>query len=269
MSHSLSPVIQNAAIDAAAVDGIYLALRCGQGELAGLLRGIALAGGGGNVTLPHKEAAAALVDERSAAVRRTGACNTFWLEDSVIHGDNTDVAGFLRALAAIGGGSPSGARVLLLGAGGAARAVLAALMDEGADQVLVLNRTLSRAQAVATRVGDQRVRVVPSPDQLADESVDIVVNTTSLGLSPDDPLPLDLSLLSHIGALLDLAYGLHEPPLVTAARQRGIPCADGMEMLVAQGAASFEKWWRREAPLDAMRAALRQALARRSAPAAD
>lgn len=269
MSHSLSPVIQNAAIDAAGVDGMYLALRCGQSELAGLLRGIALAGGGGNVTLPHKEAAAALVDERSAAVRRTGACNTFWLEDDVIHGDNTDVAGFLRALAAIAGGSPRGARVLLLGAGGAARAVLAALMDEGADQVLVLNRTLSRAQAVATRVGDQRVRVVPSPDQLAEESVDIVVNTTSLGLSPDDPLPVDLSLVSHIGALLDLAYGLHEPPLVSAARQRGIPCADGMEMLVAQGAASFERWWRREAPLDAMRAALRQALTRRGAPAAD
>lgn len=262
VSHSLSPAIQNAALTAAGLDGVYVALRCGPAELPGLLRGIALAGGGGNVTLPHKEAAAAVLDERSPAVRRTGACNTFWAEDGVVHGDNTDVEGFLRAAEALLGNPPAGASVLVLGAGGAARAVLAALLDGGAERVTIFNRTLSRAHAVASRVGDRRVFVAASPAELEAGAFDLVVNTTSLGLAPGDPVPVDLDRLAGVGAVLDLVYGRGETPLVSAAKGRGIPAADGAEMLLAQGAAAFERWWGRAAPLAAMRAALEGALGR-------
>ena len=127
VSHSLSPVIQNAAFRAAGVPGVYLALRTPAGSLGEMMRGIAAGGGAGNVTVPHKEAAVAVLDRATDAVRNTGACNTFWAESGVLWGDNTDVAGFRAAAAALLGSPPRGARVLLIGAGGAARAVIAAL----------------------------------------------------------------------------------------------------------------------------------------------
>jgi len=128
VEHSLSPAIQNAAFREAGVDGVYVALRTSAEDLPALVRALSRAGGGGNVTLPHKERAATVVDVPSDAVRRTGACNTFWGDDDGrIHGDNTDVEGFRRALRSFLGRSPEGFRVLLLGAGGAARAILEAL----------------------------------------------------------------------------------------------------------------------------------------------
>ncbi len=109
---------------------MYVALRCDQEDLPHLVRGLSEAGGGGNITLPHKERAAAVVNAPSDAVRRTGACNTFWADGGKVHGDNTDVEGFVRAARAFLGRPPEGDRVLLLGAGGAARAVLVALLDD-------------------------------------------------------------------------------------------------------------------------------------------
>src|SRR5690606_25709966 len=129
VAHSLSPRFQNAAFAAAGVDGVYIALRCEAEAVPGLMTGIARAGGAGNVTVPHKALAARLVDRATDAVRRTSACNTFWLEDGRIHGDNTDVAGVRSAMERLTG-SVAGARVLLLGAGGAARAAVCALLDE-------------------------------------------------------------------------------------------------------------------------------------------
>ena len=123
VEHSASPEIQNAAFIEAGVNGVYIAVRCATEDLAGFMRGLALAGGGGNITLPHKEKAAAIVDVSSEAVRRTGACNTFWGQDGKVHGDNTDVEGFRRALRIFVDGPSQGIRALVLGAGGAARAV--------------------------------------------------------------------------------------------------------------------------------------------------
>ena len=122
VDHSLSPVIQNAAFREAGVDGVYVALRCEAPDLVGFMHGLGRAGGGGNITLPYKQKAASFLDERSEAVRRTGACNTFWGRDGKVCGDNTDVEGFRRALKHFLGRSSEGFRVLLLGAGGAARA---------------------------------------------------------------------------------------------------------------------------------------------------
>lgn len=256
VSHSLSPTIQNAAFREAGVDGVYVVVRCGPEDLAGFMRGLARAGGGGNVTLPHKEKAASIVDIPSEAVRRTGACNTFWADDrGKVHGDNTDVAGFRRALRDFVPRSRE-LRVLLLGAGGAARAALLGLVEEEAREVVLFNRSTGRARAVARRIGGERARVASTVEELEDEAFDLVVNATSLGLSPDDPVPMDLSVLGRAGAAMDLVYGAEPTPFLRSAERLGIRGVDGGAMLVHQGAASFERWWGTSAPVDAMKAAL-------------
>ena len=256
VSHSLSPLIQNAALEAAGVDGVYLALRCDADHLEGIVRGLCAASGGGNVTLPHKQRMVALLDVPSEAVRRTGACNTFWALEGSVHGDNTDVEGFRRALRTLLGTPPVGCRALLLGAGGAARAVLVALLDDGAREVRVLNRTEDRARELASELGDARVHVVEHARHLQSSRFDLVVNATRLGLHERDPLPIDLGALAEVGAVLDLVYGPAGTPLVRSAAALGIRARDGGEMLVQQGAAAFERWWGVPAPVEAMRAAL-------------
>lgn len=262
VDHSASPEIQNAAFLAAGVDGVYIAVRCVTEDLSGFMRGLALAGGGGNITLPHKEKAAAIVDVSSEAVRRTGACNTFWGQDGQVHGDNTDVEGFRRALRIFVDGPSQGIRALVLGAGGAARATLLGLLEEGADEVLLYNRTSERARAVARRIGGERARVVPLMEELGGERFDIVVNTTRVGLDPDDPAPIDFEILDRAGAAMDLVYGKHQTSFVNAAERLGIRATDGMEMLVQQGAASFESWWSKPAPIEVMRDTIRRSLDR-------
>lgn len=257
VGHSKSPLVQNAAFAAAGVDGVYVAVRCALDDLQGFMRGLSRAGGGGNITLPHKERAASVVDVASPAVRRTGACNTFWGdEDGRVHGDNTDVEGFRQALKSFVEGSPAGIRVLLLGAGGAARAALMGLLEEDAGEVVVYNRTVERARAVARRIGGQRARVAPILEDLRSESFDLVVNATRLGLGESDPTPLDFDLLHRVGGAMDLVYGSKPTPFVRAAEAVGIRATDGAEMLVQQAAASFERWWDEPAPVEIMRAAM-------------
>lgn len=252
VAHSLSPGIQNPAIEAAGVDAVYVALRCGPEEVSGLIRGLALAGGGGNVTLPHKEATATLVDEPSELVMRTRACNTFWLEDGRLRGENTDVPGFRGAVTSLLGHSAEGLHILLLGAGGSARAAMVGLILDGAASISISNRTELRARQLAAELGEGRARVITAESELVGARFDMVVNTTALGLRPGDPLPYNLSTLPPPGAALDLVYRPEETDFVREARACGIPAADGAEMLVRQGAEAFECWWRRPAPLDAM-----------------
>jgi shikimate dehydrogenase len=266
VAHSLSPRIQNAAIRALSLDGVYVALRCDAGDVPGLLRGIARAGGCGNVTLPHKGIAAESVDRASDLVRRTGACNTFWLEEGVVHGENTDVAGFRGAVEALTGRSARGRKVLLVGAGGSARGALEGLLADGAGEVFVWNRTHARARALVGAVDSARVQFIDSFQALEGEVVDLVVNATSLGLHESDPFPIEPEELESPGAFLDLVYRPDQTPLVRRARALGIPAADGGEMLVRQGAEAFRLWWGRPAPLDVMREAL--AAARSGAAAA-
>ncbi|HIA73706.1 MAG TPA: shikimate dehydrogenase [Gemmatimonadetes bacterium] len=260
--HSRSPDIQNRAFEAAGVDGVYVALQCKEEDLAGLMLGLARCGGGGNITLPHKEKAAAIVEVASKAVLRTGACNTFWGdEEGRIHGDNTDVDGFRSALSSFIGEVSSGIRVLLLGGGGAARAALLGLIEEGADEVVIFNRTPERARAMSRRIGGQRTRVIRALDDLKGEGFDLVVNATSLGLEENDPASFDFELMSRVGVAMDLVYGSRVTPFVRAAEAMGIRATDGAEMLVQQGAASFERWWGMPAPVEAMRAAMEKSLA--------
>jgi shikimate dehydrogenase len=260
VAHSRSPAFQNAALRAAALDGVYVALRCDPADVAGLLRGLALAGGGGNVTVPHKERAFAAVERRTEVAEATGAVNTYWGEGGEVWGDNTDVAGMRAAVAALLGGPAAGARVLLLGAGGSARAVVHALGLDGADEVCVRNRSPERAAALASRTAvGPRLRVLAPGDDLGGERFDLAVNATSLGLKPGDALPLDPASpgAPAVGAALDLVYAPGgETPWVRAMRARGVPAADGTEMLLRQGAAAFARWWGREPDTDVMRAAL-------------
>ncbi len=257
VDHSLSPAFQNAAIRAAGLDAVYLALRCGADSVAALMPAIARAGGAGNVTVPHKQRAAALLDAPTPAVEKTGACNTFWLEAGRLHGDNTDIEGFAAAARSLIG-SPAGARTLMLGAGGAARAAVLALVRDRADAVDVLNRTPGRAHSLrdALDPGGRRVTVLTDPAAPGREGYDLVVNATSVGLRSDDPPAFDPTLPVRVGAVLDMVYRAEPTPLVAAAREAGIPAADGREMLLHQGAASFRRWFGREPDLAAMRAAL-------------
>lgn len=257
VAHSLSPRFQNAAIRHAGLDAVYLALRCDKAALPGLLEGITGACGAGNITIPHKTAAVPHLDAPTPAVEATGACNTFWSEGGRLHGDNTDVEGFAAACRALIG-PPAGARVLVLGAGGAARAAVVALLDARVDAVRVLNRSAERARSLASTL-DRRGRKVAvlAPDaDLRREGFDLVVNATPLGLREDDPLPLDLEAPARVGAALDLVYHPGGTRWTAEAARFDIPAADGTEMLLHQGAAAFRRWFDQEAPLEVMRGAL-------------
>lgn len=256
VSHSRSPLMQNAAFCAAGVNGVYTALRCAASDVAGLITGIAHADGGGNVTIPHKRVAITALEHRTDAVVATGACNTFWLESGRVCGDNTDVQGFRDAVEALIG-SCSGLRALILGAGGASRAAAVGLAAGNPSRIEVLNRSIERAH----RMRDELASAVPGLrviDEAAarGEAFDLVVNATSLGLHADDPLPLDLHKVNRTGAVLDLVCRPGGTAWTRHALAAGIPAAEGTTMLVAQGAAAFERWWHIPAPVDVMRATL-------------
>jgi shikimate dehydrogenase len=277
VAHSLSPAFQNAAIRHLGLDAVYTALRCDAQSVAPLIRALCRANGGGNVTVPHKAIAAQCMERPSAAVQRTGACNTFWGEDGVICGDNTDVDGFRQAAvslrqeaAAWRGTRPgdvatdsthaasglAGISALVVGAGGAAAAAVCALLDDGAAAITLLNRSPDRARTLAARLdpAGETVKVEVTVNALRDVAFDLVVNASSVGLRDDEPLPFDLKTLGDVGAALDLVYRRGgTTPWVRHARSRGIPAADGSEMLLAQGAAAFRRWFGVDAPVPLIR----------------
>jgi shikimate dehydrogenase len=250
--HSRSPEMQNAALRAAGLrDWRYMRLPLPRERFADVIPALAGRGFMGvNVTIPHKEAALEIADEASALATAIGAANTLtFARDGTIHADNTDAPGLLDALPV--GHAPSGCRALVLGAGGSARAVVHALAGAGA-RLAIWNRSPARAEALAARYGAE---VVDAP-----VTADIIVNCTSVGLDGDPDsfktLPVDAD---HVGAgtcVVDLVYRDGGTPLLSAARAWGADTVDGREMLVAQGAVSFERWTGRPAPRQAMRRAL-------------
>jgi shikimate dehydrogenase len=254
VSHSRSPLFQNAAMRAANIDAVYVALRCDREALPALMRTLAAAGGGGNVTVPHKRVAAEALDRRTAVVERTGACNTFWMRDGELWGDNTDVAGVEAAIRALLASVPR--RVLVLGAGGAASAVLAALEAMGVEEVSIVNRTIARAQELRARFADGslRISIGATVDELDSHPWHLAVNATSLGLREGE-LPKVGS--ARFESALDLVYAPGGTAWIRELHGIGIPAADGTEMLLRQGAAAFRQWFGHDPDLDVMRAALR------------
>lgn len=259
--HSLSPLLHNAAFAHEGLNAVYAALRVTAPNLHGLLRGLTDAGAAGNVTLPHKQSVANALDHATPAVKRTGACNTFWVDDGRLAGDNTDVIGFTRAAGELVGGSLRSMRVLVLGAGGAARAVVAALSEAGADSAVIVNRSPLRARQLAeVFAADSLQLTAVDRDRLpALGGFDLAVNATSLGLSPGDPLPLEIGEAPPFRFAMDLVYSRDETRWVHGLRECGVTAADGGEMLLQQAAAAYARWWGRDAPLAVMRDALRQA----------
>jgi shikimate dehydrogenase len=204
---------------------------------------------GANVTVPHKGAALSLADELSETAREIGAANTLVFADGGVRAENTDAEGFLRSLP----GSTAEKRVLVLGAGGAARAVVWVLLREGAE-VEVWNRTELRSQHLCEELGGE---TVATPDQAAYE---LIVNTTAVGLGGEDPfaeLPLDADAFAPSQTVVDMVYGGEPTALLRAAAAAGATTVDGIEILVQQGALSLETWTGRPAPLETMRAAAR------------
>jgi len=253
LGHSLSPLFQNAALSSAKLPLRYETLDVPASALEGTLEQLAAEGAAGNVTIPYKERIFEACDRLTTLAREVGAVNTFWFERGELVGDNTDVVGFNAAVRQVLGEEPRGLTVGLLGAGGAAAAVLAAVKSWPESKVLLVNRTASRAEALCARFSSG-ARVADA-EELARES-QLVVNATSVGLRDDD-LPIDLSTLRSDAAVLDLVYRRGETAWVRAARARRLRAADGLVMLVEQGAAAFERWFGFAPDRDAMWAAVR------------
>jgi shikimate dehydrogenase len=251
VAHSLSPVMQNAAFVALGLPAVYVPLRCSAADLPPLLGALVRAGGGGNVTVPHKELAAATVDRCLERAELLGACNTFWGEAGESVGDNTDVAGVCNALDRL---EPPDGPWLILGTGGGARAAVGAARLRGA-QVAVISRAADRKDAFerwAASVGVRRV---------AAEECRVLINATPVGLHDGDAVAAGPSIAARAEVALDMVYAPGETRWVRAMRAAGLRAADGRTMLVAQGAAAFERWFPDErAPAEVMRAAVNAAL---------
>jgi shikimate dehydrogenase len=247
VAHSLSPAMQNAAFRALGLRAVYVALRCTHDDVAPLIQALARAGGGGNVTIPHKEAAALAVARRLDDAGEVGACNVFWSEQGALLGGNTDVEGLLRALEPL---EPPAGPWLIVGTGGGARAAAVAAARCGAG-VAVSSRSADRAAAFERWVAERGVEPA-SPQECR-----LVINATPVGLRADDPLPLDPGAAPEAVAAFDMVYRTGETPWVRAMRAAGRRAADGRGMLVAQGAGALQRWFPGvSAPTEIMRAAV-------------
>jgi len=253
VSHSLSPVFQNAALRASDISLVYEALDVTGRELRSVLRQLKASNGAGNVTIPHKIAVHDLCDELTDLAAKVGAVNTFWFDSKKLHGDNTDVGGFDAAARALLGGETAGARVVVLGAGGAAASVLAAIEDWPDAKLTVVARRAERAAALANRFPDV-ARAEKSAERAVRDAT-LIVNATPVG-QQDEEHPIDVALIPKSAAVLDLVYRRGGTPWVRAARENGIRAADGLPMLLEQGALAFQRWFGKEPDREAMRLSL-------------
>lgn len=252
VAHSRSPQMIVAALRAAGLSSWrYQRLPVPPELFTETARGLPDAGfRGANVTIPHKQAALRLADELTDTARAVGAANTLVFEDSgAVIADNTDAPGFLQALRR----PAAGASALVLGAGGSARAVVWALLSAGAGEVRVWNRDRERARGLCAELGCAAVSEA--------QRADLLINCTPVGRdgSPNafKMWPLRADELAMFGCIVDFVYGEGETSLVLAARRSGVPVIDGLDLLVAQGALSFERFTGRRAALEEMRAAVR------------
>lgn len=271
VSHSKSPAMHNAALAAAGLDDWqYEAIEVESADFEELVRGLPGRGfAGANVTVPHKEAALAIADEASGVAIAIGAANTLIFSEGLIRAENTDAPGLIDALvdgdhdhaggeSAGGGRGLAGKRALALGAGGAGRAVAWALADAGMD-VMLWNRTRLKAEGLAAEFG---IEVIPAEQhgEIDPGPFDVIVNASAAGLGGGDglaDLPLDPGGFHPGQTVVDMVYGQSEGTLIQTARQDGARTIDGIEVLVRQGARSFEIWTGRKPDLEVMRRSAR------------
>jgi shikimate dehydrogenase len=260
--HSLSPVLHNAAFRALDLDWVYLAFEVGPGDAAVAVAGArALGIEGLSVTMPHKADVMAALDRLSPTAERLGAVNTITTRGGLLVGESTDGPGFIDALREDEGFDPHGRRCVVLGAGGAARAVALALAEEGAAEVVVVNRTRERAEAAAALAGP-----VGRVGELGDvDGAELVVNATPVGMG-DGASPVPGERLGAGQLVVDLVYHPAVTPLVAEARSRGAVAVNGLGMLIHQAAHAFLLWTGQEPPLAAMSAAALSSMARSDVP---
>lgn len=261
IGHSISPTFQQAALDSLGINAEYRAYAVHPddvGPFVNSLRSDAVSGI--NVTVPHKEAVMAHLDEIDEWAAEAGAVNTIVNRNGRLAGYNTDGYGFLRALRESGGLDPAGKRALILGAGGSARGVVQALLRAEVASLAIANRTLARAESLAELARSRGVPADAVPlqsDRLGDaaRSAQLIVNCTSLGMThgPDETAsPLQADQIPPTALVYDLVYNPALTPLLIAAEQAGAATLGGITMLVYQGAASFEIWLERPAPVGVM-----------------
>ena len=273
VEHSMSPAMHNAAFEARDLNWRYLPLPVPPGRVEAAARGLAALGfRGANLTVPHKRSVLQALDTIAPEAKALGAINTIVVErdaegTTTLSGHNTDAAGFIGALRAAGF-DPTGSSVVVVGAGGAARAVVFGLLKAEAASVLVLNRTLERARALVADLGRSSQSILRA--EVLDEetlletvrAADLLVNATPIGMWPrvDASIwPVEIPLPSCL-TVFDLVYNPLETKLLRQARRSGAEALDGLDMLVRQGALAFEMWTGVEAPVEIMRGTCERAL---------
>lgn len=244
IAHSRSPKIHGYWLAKYGIDGSYRAIDVVPEDFAAFLKSLGENGyRGGNVTIPHKEAAFALVERRDEAAEAIGAVNTLWLEDGVLWGGNTDGLGFAGNLDDYAPGWAGNGPAVVLGAGGASRAVIHALKARGVKDIRIVNRTLARAQELSDRFGAgvSAHGAGAVGELLADAG--LLVNTTALGMHGNETLAADPAGLPGHAIVADIVYVPLETPLLAAARARGLKTVDGLGMLLHQAVPGFERWF--------------------------
>jgi len=252
ISHSRSPLIHGTWIAEHGLDATYTAIAVDPDGASHWFETFAEHGlVGANVTIPHKEAALAACDHVADHAARLGAVNTLWLEDGKLHGTSTDGEGFMANLADQApdwSGHAKAGTALVMGAGGAARAIIDALLVEGVDRIIVLNRSVDRAEALASHFkrhfGNARITAAPLSN-FADYAceVGLLINTTALGMEGQPALDVPIDRLAQGATVTDIVYTPLDTPLLAAARERDHPTVDGLGMLLHQAVPGFERWF--------------------------
>lgn len=255
VAQSRSPLLHNHWISTLGLEAAYIPMPVKPENLEAALRALPKMGFQGvNLTVPHKEEAVKLVDSLDAAARRIGAVNTIVVkEDGALEGRNTDAYGFAESLDFVSGTtSNAGATAVVLGAGGAARAIVVALIDEKCSIIRISNRTPEKAEAIASAMRTPKVTIEVVPwDERSDalDGASLVVNTTLLGMRGQPTLELDLAPLSQGAIVADIVYAPLETPLLTAARELGLTTLNGLRMLIEQARPGFEAWFGQKPPV--------------------
>lgn len=271
VAHSLSPEMQNAALKHCKIDMQYARFHILPDELQAALKRLGeLDFIGANLTVPHKIAALPFLDQVDEGARRIGAVNTVRIDHGKTLGFNTDGYGFARAIREEFVVDLRDLRVMILGAGGAARAIALQCAKEGCERLVIANRTLEKGKKLTDELRDffagprvlgpvARLQAIPwdeSAFRFQIANVDLIVNATPLGLNRGEPSAIPARLIAPHLMIYDTVYPQQRTPLISAAIEAGARAANGLSMLVHQGALAFEIWFQREAPLDAMRGAL-------------
>jgi shikimate dehydrogenase len=272
VAHSLSPDMQNAALHACEIDAQYARFHIHANELRSALRFLRnLDFVGANLTVPHKIAGFAQIDDADESATRAGAVNTIRLHDNKLVGSNTDGEGFLRAIRSEFSVDLRDLRVLIIGAGGGTgRAIAWQCALENCERLVLVNRTLEKTNALVERLRPffmearvlgpaarlEAIALEESAMRMQLPDIDLIVNATPLGLNPSDPAPIPGRLIAPHHMVFDCIYGPSKSVLLRAAEQAGARSANGISMLLHQGALSFSIWFDREPPIEAMRKAL-------------